>query len=75
MVNFSDLLSRADAALLQELIGPGVVQLLFALDPENAGPASLRSMLLGMRPAAELLLSKRPGRASSNSSGPPRPTR
>ncbi len=58
MVNFSDLLSRADAALLQELIGPGIVQLLFALDPEKAGPASLRSMLLGMHPAAELLLSK-----------------
>jgi hypothetical protein len=58
MVNFTDLLSRADAALLQELIGPGVVQLLFALDPEKAGPANLRSILLGMRPAAELLLSK-----------------
>lgn len=58
MVNFTDLLSRADAALLQDLIGASVVQLLFALDSEKATPSSLRSILLELHPAPELLLTR-----------------
>lgn len=58
MLSFTDLLSRADAALLQDLIGPSVVKLLFALDSEKAGPGHLRSILLELHPAAELLLSR-----------------
>lgn len=55
---FTDLLSRADGALLQDLIGANVVQLLFALDAEKATPSSLRSILLELHPATELLLNR-----------------
>lgn len=58
MLSFTDLLSRADAASLQELIGPSVVRLLAALEPERAQTSNLRSILLDLHPPAELLLSK-----------------
>lgn len=57
-LNFSDVLSRADTALLQHIIGPPVVRLLGALEPEKARPSSLRSILLELHPPAELLLSR-----------------
>ena len=57
-MKFSDLLSRADGSLLQDLIGASVVQLLFALDQERASPSSLRSILLELHPAPELLLTR-----------------
>lgn len=58
MMRFSDLLGRADAVLLQDLIGANIVRLLLALDPEKVSPSSLRDVLLELRSPAELLLDK-----------------
>jgi DNA repair protein RadD len=59
MISFSDLLSRADAVLLQELIGGDVVRLLSALSTDGRiGTARLRKVLLELRPSVDLLLSK-----------------
>ncbi len=57
-MKFSNLLSRADSALLQELIGPAIIRLLFALNSTKSDPASYRTILLDLHPAESLLLSR-----------------
>ena len=59
MITFSDLLSRADADLLQQLLGGGAVRLLVALDPELARPQSLRRTLLDLRSPEDMLLDRK----------------
>ena len=56
-MNFESLLSRADAALLQELLGESVVRLLHALDSEKASPPQLKRVLIDLYPPHELLMS------------------
>ncbi len=57
-LSFTDVLSRADMATLQELVGPSVVRLLAALEPERATPTALRAVLVDLHPPPELFLSK-----------------
>jgi superfamily II DNA or RNA helicase len=55
-MTFDGLLARADTAALQDLLGVNVVRLLQALNPELARPQALRSTLVSLHPASELLL-------------------
>lgn len=54
-MRLSDLLSRADDQLLQELLGPAVMGLLILLDPRSATSSELRSLLLNLRTPSGLL--------------------
>ena len=56
-MNFDSLLSRADTALLQELLGDNVVRLLHALDPEKASAPQLKRVLVDLHSPQELLMS------------------
>lgn len=56
-MSFDKLLTRADAALLQSLVGEEVVKLLSALEAEQrVTTGRLRQVLLGLRSPQELLL-------------------
>lgn len=54
-MNFSQLLSRADDQILQDLIGGPIVRLLRLIDPQLASPSRLRELLVHLRSPAELL--------------------
>lgn len=54
-MDFSQLLSRADDEVLQELIGAPVVRVLRYIDPELAVPRRLRELLLELNEPSELL--------------------
>jgi DNA repair protein RadD len=57
LVTFNDLLSRADVSLLQEMLGPKLVRLLWALLPESLDTPRLRSFLLEAQSPHALLAS------------------
>ena len=54
-MDFSQLLSRADDEVLQELIGAPVVRLLRHIDSALAAPSKLRELLLELHEPSELL--------------------
>lgn len=53
------LLARAGEVSLQKLVGRPVIKLLTQLDPALAAPARLRTIVLGLHPPHELLLTPR----------------
>jgi DNA repair protein RadD len=54
-LSFESIISRADEATLSFLIDAKAVRLIRAVDPSAAVPSGLRRVLLGVRPAEQLL--------------------
>ncbi len=57
IVNFSDLLSRADEEVMQSILGSNVLKLVGTLDQSYLSPQSLKKMVLGLYSPYSLLTS------------------
>lgn len=55
MIRFDSLFSRADTALLQEILGKSTVRLLAALDERNVNPSRLRELVSELKSQTDLL--------------------
>jgi DNA repair protein RadD len=54
-ISFQSIINRADELLLNQLVEPGALSLIKALEPTALRPSSLRAIIVGVRPPEQMM--------------------